>query len=893
MKIWRISWMAIVMAWITMPWASNAGLLGGSENTDMTTLDAINTLHIANLGLSRTVLDNGMICLVKEDASAPVVAIQIWVGTGSIHENEYLGAGISHGIEHMIFKGTEKRKPTDITRDIDGAGGNINAYTSFDRTVFHVEMPSDQWKVGLDVLSDAVQHATYPEEEWVKEREVIIREIEMGRDDPERVISYLLWNTAYREHPYRYPVIGYEEVFSKLQRSDLADFAHKRYHPDNMIVVVVGNIKRAEVEKQVGEAFKGFDRQRSQPVVLPVEPAQAATRHARKVGDYKLARLEWAYHTVDQSHPDTPVLDVLSIIVGGGDSSRLVRTVKEEKRLAYSVNSYSYTPKSSGLFGISAVFEPLNEHALTDALTKEVKSWGDELFTQEEINKARRQILTSELSPLQTMSGQAGNYASGEFYAGDPRFAETYLQKVATVTPEQLRDVARRYFTPENLTAVVLSPLEEVTMNSATNAQIQVPLPAKIQLDSGARLLVRENNKLPFVYISVSVGGGVITETRQQSGVTKLMSGMLMRGTAKMDRQAVAEAIESSGASMAPYSGNDDFGITARCMASDVDQVMGILSDCLLNPAFKPEELEKEKADQLASISKAYEDPFFVAQDQMKKAVFGDHPYAMNAFGDTNSVQGLTRDAVMAHYRRHLVSDNVVISIFGAIDGAKAKELADKYFKALPTGKSPMADVAALKANPTLPVRKEKTEPREQAIVILGYPGVAQGDSRIPALAVLRMAMSGLSSELGNEVREKRGLAYYVGALNRAGVAPGVFAIYAGTTKKAAAEVEQLMLADVSRISTNGLSSEELERSRMQLLGDNDMRLQDDMAVARQCASDELTGLGYQYLFGAKDRIRAVTGEAVKACAATLLTTNLTAASIVLPVADAPAQDAK
>jgi zinc protease len=559
MKSSFLLYVLMTLGWLMLPHRLNAELPEGAA--DMTTLDAIETLQRANARLSRTVLDNGMICLVKEDSSAPVVAIQIWVGTGSIHENEYLGAGISHGIEHMIFKGTEKRKPTDITRDIDGAGGNINAYTSFDRTVFHVEMPADKWRVGLDVLSDAVQHATYPEAEWLKEREVIIREIEMGRDDPDRVVSYLLWSTAYREHPYRYPVIGYEEVFSKLERSDLAEFASKRYHPDNMIVVVVGDIKRAEVEKEISDAFKGFDRKRSPPVVLPVEPAQAATRHARKVGDYKLARMEWAYHTVDQSHPDTPALDVLAIIVGGGDSSRLVRKIKEDQQLAISVNAYSYTPKSSGLFGISVELDPAREIPLTDALQKEVASWCEELFTTDEIAKARRQILSSELSPLQTMTGQAGNYGSGEFYAGDPRFAEAYLKKIAEVTPEQLRDVARRYFTPENLTTVVLSPLEEAGLGQAALAASPVSLPGKIELDSGVRLLVRENKKLPFVYISVSVGGGVITETSEQSGVTKLMSGMLVRGTATMDRQGIAEAVESAGASMAPYSGNDDFGI--------------------------------------------------------------------------------------------------------------------------------------------------------------------------------------------------------------------------------------------------------------------------------------------------------------------------------------------
>lgn len=854
------------------------------QTPDMTT-DSIAALQRANAAVSRTVLENGMVCLIKEDASAPVVAIQIWVGTGSIHEDEYLGSGISHAIEHMIFKGTEKRKPTDITREIDGAGGNINAYTSFDRTVFHVEMPSDQWRVGLDVLSDAVQNATFPEEEWVKEREVIIREIEMGRDDPERVVSYLLWGTAYREHPYRHPVIGYEEVFSTLTRADLAAFAHRRYHSDNTIVVVVGNIRRSEVEEAIKAAFKSFERRRVGQVVLPTEPSQAAARYARKTGDYTLSRMEVAFHTVGQSHPDAAALDVLAIIVGGGDSSRLYRRIKEESKLAYSIDAFSYTPKAMGLFGISSTFETVNEEALRKAIDAEVESWKNGSFTAEEIDKARRQILTSELSSLQTMSGQAGNYGAGEFYAGDPRFSETYLRKVAEVTPATLSEVARRYLARDNMTTAVLAPNATKGAGDTATALLEMPRPARETLPSGIRVITRTNRKLPFAYIAISVGGGVITETAAEGGITKLLSGMLMRGTPTRSRQQIAESIESMGASVAPFSGNDDFGLSGRCLSSDLESTVEIMADCLLNSTLDPAELETEREDQLASIRKAFEDPFFVAQDQMKRLVYAEHPYARNAFGETHTVRSLTRDALFRHFRRHVVAGNLVVSIFGDVDAAVARRLIEKHFSTLPAGGSPLPEAAKAIAQPALPIREEKREPREQAIVIVAYPGVRQGEDRVPALAVLKTAMSGLSSELANEVREKRGLAYYVGALNRVGVAPGLYALYAGTTGEAAAEVEKLMLADVARIAASGLSDEELERARMQLLGNHDMRLQDELAVARQCASDEVTGLGFDHLFGAKERIQGVTGAAVRDCAATLLKTELSATSVVLPVA--------
>ena len=140
----------------------------------------------SNSGLRRFVLENGMGVLLKEDHSAPVVAIQVWVGAGSIYEDEHLGCGLSHFVEHMIFKGTPTRSPGDISRQISDVGGDINAYTAHERTVFYVKLPSHGWRAGLDVLSDAVMHASFPEDEWQREQEVILREFAMGRDDPLR-----------------------------------------------------------------------------------------------------------------------------------------------------------------------------------------------------------------------------------------------------------------------------------------------------------------------------------------------------------------------------------------------------------------------------------------------------------------------------------------------------------------------------------------------------------------------------------------------------------------------------------------------------------------------------------------------------------------------------------
>jgi predicted Zn-dependent peptidase len=323
----------------------------------------------------RILLDNGMVGLIKRDASAPVAAVQIWVGTGSVHEEDHLGAGLSHYMEHMIFKGTPTRGPAEITKAIDEAGGEINAYTAHDRTVFHADLPSKSWKVGVDVLGDAVMNAHFPEEEWEREKEVILREFAMGYDSPEREMSKLLWSTAYRVHPYRLPVIGYEEIFRTITREDLLAFFRRHYVPDNMIIAVVGDVDEHEVETYLRELFKPFTRRTRAPVQVPAEPPQVAPREGRKSGPYEVTRGTMAWHTVDLSHPDAPALDVLASrwwAMAGAPAWRW--SCKERRQLVHSMDAWSFTPREPGLFGVSFSCEPEKETEVLQALNEQVTS---------------------------------------------------------------------------------------------------------------------------------------------------------------------------------------------------------------------------------------------------------------------------------------------------------------------------------------------------------------------------------------------------------------------------------------------------------------------------------------------------------------------------------------
>src|SRR6266550_4215465 len=242
------------------------------------------------------VLADGLTIIVKEDHSAPVASVQAWCATGSVDEDTRLGAGLSHILEHMLFKGTKIRSKNKIAQGIQDVGGYVNAYTSFDRTVFWIDVPKDGVATALDILADAMVNSTLPPEEYVKEQEVIRREFAMGMDDPDRVAGLLLFSTAYQVHPYRFPVIGDIEIYNQLTQEQVMQYYKTRYVPNNLTFVVAGDVDAEKVRQQLTEFFKAYPEKSLKPVFIPAEPPQLGRREVHREFPTELTHLSLAWH---------------------------------------------------------------------------------------------------------------------------------------------------------------------------------------------------------------------------------------------------------------------------------------------------------------------------------------------------------------------------------------------------------------------------------------------------------------------------------------------------------------------------------------------------------------------------------------------------------------------
>ena len=809
------------------------------------------------------VLPNGLTIIVKEDHSAPVASVQAWCATGSIEEDDHLGAGLSHILEHMLFKGTKTRSTNEIAQKIQDVGGYINAYTSFDRTVFWIDVPKAGVSTALDVLADAMMNSSLPPEEYSKEQEVIRREFAMGFDDPDRMAGQLLFATAYQRHPYRLPVIGQLEIYNQLTQEQVMQYYRARYVPNNLTFIVVGDVDAEKVRQQLDDFFKAYPEKSLKPVFIPEEPPQLGRREAHQEFATELTRLSLAWHIPEVTHPDVPSLDLLSVMLGDGRSSRLYRRVREEAGLAYSVSAFSYTPGDPGLFGIDATVDPTKREAVEQLVLQiinEVKQAG---VTPEELMKAKKMSLSHHLNGLTTMRGQASDTGSNWLLTRNLNFSRDYLDAVQKVTLDDIKRVAAKYLTTENLSVVSLNPKGSLLAKAEGAKPITAAEIQKFELSNGLRVLVREDERLPLVSMTAVFRGGLLAETSQTNGITRLMAKTLVKGTKTRTAEQIANQIEAVGGSISSDAGNNSFTVALDVTKPDLKLGVEILSDVLLNATFPDEVVAREKEVQIAGIKQEEEQLTTVARNIMRQALFSNYPYALRPTGSVDSVQRLSQKNLLEFRDHYLVAKNGVISVFGNVKAAEVKQLFEQMLGPMKAGELALKDTpkpAPLTKSETVESRKEKT----QSVIMVGYRGSDVFSPDKHPLELIDEASSDLGSRFFIRIREQMGLAYYVGASQMQGLGTGLFAFYLGTDPQKVEPVKAALFEEIRKLASDGLTNEELARAKKKIIGQQQIANQSNDTFGFQCALDELYGLGFNYHKSLERDIEAVTLEDIK-----------------------------
>ena len=769
--------------------------------------------------VERHVLDNGLTLVHRPDFSSEVVSVQVWVKTGSIHEDELIGSGLSHYLEHLLFKGTARRDGKSISREVHAMGGSINAYTTFDRTVYYIDAPSKAFTQIVDVLSDIVLHSTLPEQEVERERDVILREIDMGLDDPDRQLSQALFRTAFKCHPYREPVIGHRVLYEQITRDELYAYYKSRYVPNNIVVSIVGAVPPENCLREVEATFGQAARGRLAPVQIEEEPIQLAKRREDIVGDYNVFRGGIGFKVPHLSHPDSARLDALAHALGGGESSLLWERLRNQQKLVNYIDCRNWNPGGRGLFWISYVCDSTQQGEVESAIHAVIREVCEVGFDEAVVEKARRQALSGEINGRKTMSGQASRLGTGEVVIGDIHYGRRYLKRLQAVTLQDVQAVASTYLVEEGMSAVTLGPKPDAAGNPSDSiAEVLALDPFElVEFKSGVRLLLQEDKRLPKVHIRCVMLGGPFYEPADQRGVTELMAELLTKDTAHRSASEISTLIDSIGGSFSATGGNNTLSLAIEVLPSDVDVALDLLSDALTCPTFDEATFRIELDAQIANLKEEDDEILDYGFRKLRERFFGVHPFAIASDGRIADLEQLSRLDVVAHFERLVTASNVVLAVSGDFDRANLQARLQPLLESSITTKPFKVDQTPNYPGPAETVNVVEVMDREQAVVLQAYPDVGIKDERYAVGEMLNELFSGMSSRLFERVREDKGMAYYVGSSRVVGLHSSMFVFYAGTHPSQAPEVIIEIDAEIARVAAGKVTEEELARCRTRL----------------------------------------------------------------------------
>jgi zinc protease len=809
-------------------------------------------------------LSNGLTVIVAEQHSAPVASVQAWCQTGSIHEREWLGAGLTHLLEHVLFNGTERRTSKQISDEIHGMGGYVNAYTSFDRTVLWVDCPASAVRQSIDIVGDMLFRSLVDREQLGREMAVIRREFDMGRDDPDRVLSYLMFGTAYQVHPCRYPVIGIQSVFDQLAQTDVLHYYRRRYLPNNMFLVVTGDVETERIRADAEELFGFARRGPLEPVILPEEPTQMGRREIFQNFEADLAYFNLAWHVPGVSHDDMAAVDAASVVLGGGASSRLFRRLREKEGLVYGIGAYAYTPGFPGLMTVSGQCAKEVADAVPTRIAECIHNGGDNRIPDAELSKAKRMITVNAIEQYQTVKGLASDLGLNWLYARNLDFSRHYLERLQAVTSEDVERVISRYLADSNLTVAVLRPETESKRVSFSKKSTEEP--QLRQLSDGTRVVLIPDRRLPMIYASAAFRGGSLYENRASSGIHRLVSQAMPKGTKSKSAEQIAEQVESAGAVFAVESGFNSIRLAASALTDDFGEIFDVMMDVAVHPTFPDEPTVRERESQIAAIRAEKAQPSLLARNLLRAEIYGDHAYGLNLLGTEETVSAFTRDELIGTHRARFRRPDVVFGICGDFDVERILETIESRVQALPEEeKSRPLNVPTVNEFASRTV--VSNDGRNQGVVCVGFLACTIESPDRLGLELLDEVAGDSSSRFFVKIREELGLAYSVGSSLFIGVAPGVFSLHAATAPDKVEEVAQILKNELEILCREGLDPLEFERARTRTLSQLAFQLQNMDAYAHSVALNELYGLGYDYIHRRRKEIEGLSIDSVNEAA--------------------------
>jgi zinc protease len=881
-----------------------AGLIACKPAEPVATAPA-GALTIAPLQFTTRTLPNGLRVFAMPDTNTASASVAVWYDVGGRDDPPHR-SGFAHMFEHMMFKGTANMPPEFVDRLTEDVGGFNNASTSDDYTEYHETVPANHLQRVLWMEAERMGSLVVDQANFASEREVVKEEFRTSvlGNPYGKLFNLYVPQSFFDVHPYARSTIGIMDDLNAATVEDVRQFHAAYYRPDNAVLVVSGNFDQAQLDAWVDQYFG--------PIAKPARPLERGEftepqRAAPKVvtvyePNVQLPAVTISYPAPPATNPDTrAIMTVMDAVMTAGQSSRFYQSLIYTQQVATEANTYVNFNQNASFF---AAFAILSQGKTADegvaALKGEIARMRDTLVTQAELDEARNEIITNLLRERETSEGRADELARAVVLYGGPDSIQKFIAKVQSVTPEEIQAFARTLFDDQRTVTIKYLPesaqngAPEDTIGNAPTIQARAlaipaseiptftlapeatrvapPAPAQPPtltvpgaeektLPNGLRVIVANRPGIPLISANLRIPAGAASDPAGKWGLAAMTADVAQRGTATRSATEISRQIESLGAALNAGAGVDSTGVSVSTRSDKAGEVFAIMADVVEHPAFTAEELDRAKTEALDNLLVMMSNPGQVGARAMNRVLFGAGPYGGVMTQD--SVKAITREEIAAFAASRWRPDGAVLVITGDVTPARGFELAEQAFGAWPKPATPAPEQPVAASGP-YPVRTVAIDIPGvgQSYVGYGLRGPARRDPSYIATQVATDVLGGgYSARLNFEIRIKRGLSYGVGAGFGARQAASPIVARAQTDNRTAAQVAQLLAAEITRIATQPIPQAELDARKAVMIGEFGRSVETAGGLAGELAELAQFGLPLADLQSYSARVAAVTPE--------------------------------
>jgi len=840
--------------------------------------------------ITKSTLPNGLTVLVQVDHSAPVVAIVTYVKAGYFDETDEQN-GLAHALEHMFFKGTEKRGVGDIAKETKASGGYLNAHTIYDNTTYYTVLPSSSFAKGLEIQADAYAHSVIDGRELAKEMEVIIQEAKRKSDSPSAVATETLFELLHDKHRMRRWRIGREPGLRAFTRDLMNGFYRNFYKPANTILSISGDVDPQEAIRRATDLYGSLDAGAPVRNPGPPEPDHTGFRYRELSADIAQSQLVFGWRTPGSLDPDTPALDVAAAVLGTGRASRLYRAVRERK-LASSVGAYDYTPAELGVFVVHAETEPETTAEAARVIWDQLHQVRVGDVEEQELTRVRRIFEARWARRLETAEGRANYLAEWEALGGW-KLGDEYYQRYMSASADDIQRVVRKYLAEERAAALIYRPesaalvahdaadMKRILGEGGSERLADVPRRASkpspvakaaelekeeagVSVFRTARevpVLVRRKPGSPIVNIAVFIAGGAVEEEASQAGLTLLTARSMLKGTATRTSAQIAEDSEMLGGTIAAIAGAESFGWSFSVPVARLPEALELLGDVIQRPTIPDEAFETERTVALSNVAMLRDDMYRYPMRLATSVAFKDHPYGIPPMGTEDSLRSLTAANAREWHKSKVLESAVVIGIVGDVDPKAAADLVAREFSTLEPAKAPK--IGKPRWPKSVKIAAESRD-KAQTAIALAFPAPSRTDDSRFAASMIATVASGLGGRFFDELRDRQSLAYTVQAAVSEKRLAGMFLSYIATSPEKEGVARDGLLAEFAKLREQAVTPEELDRAKEYVVGAHAISQESGGALLGEILDAWMFGEGLHEILEHDSRVRAVSAEQMR-----------------------------